>query len=308
MYDSVKCWLPVDNAGSQYHEFLCETLDSPEQKLKGNSLSTAGYLKNLRIGCYDRGVSIQGSIAKYYLEDNFNTLTRSSTQKAIEKLSDQLKIDINDAEVKRLDVATNFLMNYEPEVYYPLLGESQYYQKIAYPNSLYFSNGNRTKLFYNKVVEGKKKGYTIPEIWQGKPVLRYEMRYTQRLNKTFNRYSTKAIDLYQEVFYMQVLDNWQKEYYNIEKSKKIQMNYNAIEKPKDFKDQLILRCIEDYGLDAILSEIETLRKLEVFKQREYYSNLKKDLKKMAKKPGQTEDHELIKELDKKVSRITKYYR
>lgn len=307
MYDTIRMWLPVDNAGDHYHNYLLETLESPEQKLKDECLSTAGYLNNLKVGCYLNGISISGSIAKYYLNDNFNTLTRSSTQKAIEMLSDQLKMNVCEAEIKRIDVATNFLMNNEPEVYYPLLGQSQYYSKVKYPHSVYYSNMNRTKLFYNKVIEGKKKGCNLPELWKGRSVLRYEMRYKKGINKQFNS-NVLASSLYDESFYMKLLDKWQEEYYNINKSKKITMNYKAIETPKDFMDQLILKCIDQYGMDTLMEEVETLQKLKIFKHRRYYNNLKDMLKKIAETPGQTEEHELIEELDQKISRISKHYR
>jgi hypothetical protein len=55
--------------------------------------------------------------------------------------------------------------DYKPEIYYNYLGESQYYQRLLQPHTLYSKNGLRTKLFYNKVIEGKQIGQIMPPHW-----------------------------------------------------------------------------------------------------------------------------------------------
>lgn len=64
--------------------------------------------------------------------------------------------------------------------------------------SIYYRNNQRTIVFYDKVLEGKKKGESIPIAWADKNVLRYELRFLGRLLKQFNRTSLTAEDLYKD--------------------------------------------------------------------------------------------------------------
>jgi len=141
------------------------------------------------------GLSLKGSLARYYLDDNYQTLTRSDSGRAIEMIADELHLPIDKAKVTRIDFAQNFLMTYKPESYYNYLGECQYYQRLSQPNSLYYSNGLRTKLFYNKVEEGKRKRQSLPEVWNDQNVLRYEMRFSKRLPSQLGIEEVNAVNL-----------------------------------------------------------------------------------------------------------------
>ena len=67
----------------------------------GNALND-NYFK---ITVSERGVNLKnGSLCKYYLEDNFKTLGRGDAKQAIERLSDTLHLPINEATVTRLDI------------------------------------------------------------------------------------------------------------------------------------------------------------------------------------------------------------
>lgn len=309
MYDTINLWLPIDKAGSfNLSKTLQHLSGITEHKKDDGQIYASGYLKNYKVNISGRGVSLKGSIAKYFLPDNFHTLTRSDSARAFEKMSDELSLPIEQAKVSRIDFSQNLLMDYEPEAYYKFLGECQYYNRLPQPKSLYYSNGLRTKLFYNKIAEGKAKGLSLPGVWNDQNVLRYEMRFTSRLPKQFNQEEITASSLSDEKFYMTVFDKWLAEYEAINKLHSINFNLSDMNSPKDFWKQMNLMAINMIGQDKIMQEIENLRHQKAFDKPEYYSRLKKEIKNMCKTPELTTSSDLVAELDKKVKAAKRFYR
>ncbi|MFH5885268.1 phage/plasmid replication protein [Halalkalibaculum sp. DA3122] len=162
MFDSLKLYLKQERASNT--DLLAQTpvhLEKIKEHRQTGRIHYSGKLKNLSIYVSERGVSIRGSLAKYYLDDNLQTLTRQDTEQAINKLTDDLHIPVKKADVFRIDFAYNFVMKYEPTIYYNYLGGSQYFSRFRQPKSLYYKNGKRTKLFYDKRSEAKNKAVEL---------------------------------------------------------------------------------------------------------------------------------------------------
>jgi hypothetical protein len=309
MYDTINLWLPHDEAGSINKSKTLQALSNVTTTNKNDGqIYHTGYLKNYRVILSEQGISLKGSLAKYFLPDNMHTLNRSDSARAIEKLSDILHLPLLLADVKRIDLAYNFLMKHEPEAYYPYLGDCQYYQRLMQPKSLYYTNSMRQLVFYNKIAEARLKREVLPDVWGGANILRYESRYTQRLTKQFNKAEIKGHTIIDENFYISLLDKWQSEYEAINKHQKINLNTSLMSSPKDFWKQINLMAINMIGQDKILQEIENLRHQKVFDKPEYYSRLKKEIRKLCNTPDLTASSPLIDELDKKVKAAKKNYR
>ena len=309
MYDSINLWLPIDKAGSFDISKTMQHLSGiTEHQKEDGQVYVSGYLGNYKVGISDQGISLKGSLAKYSLPDNFHTLTRADSIRAIEKMSDELYLPIKQAKVNRIDFSQNLLMKYKPEAYYAYLGECKHYNRMPQPKSLYYSNGLRTKLFYNKIAEGKAKGLSLPDVWNGHNVLRYELRYTSRLPKQFNLPEIKASTLSDEKFYMSLFDKWQSEYEAINKLHSINLNLTDMNSPKDFWKQINLMAVNMIGQDKIMQEIENMRHQNAFDKPEYYSRLKKEIRELCKTPDLTTSSDLVAELDKKIKNAKRYYR
>lgn len=313
MYDTLKIWLPAEQIKeSGYFSRVPTLLDNVEERYKAEKKEVyfTGYFRGLKTSISENGISMEGSICKSYLDNNFKTLTRQDTERAFEQLQDLLHIPLISADVKRIDIAQNFIMKEPVNNYFLHLGTSQYYQRLTQPQTLYYSNKQRTKLFYNKIAEGKAKGYEIPQIWQNKNVLRYELRFLNRLLKQFNTSQIKAFNLFDEQFYIRLIDRWYNEFTNIDKNHTIldKMNTQLIKNPKDFIYQLALLQIRQNGINETLESIEQLKAKNQFKHKEYYSRLKADIKKLCKSETITEGNSLIMELDKKIKRAKEFYR
>jgi hypothetical protein len=308
MFDTINLWLPIDDAGIHNFDKSIKSLNQINECINDDGqVSIHGNLNNYKVKLSGKGVSLKGSLAKYYLPDNFHTLTRSDTARAIEKLSDEINLPIHLAKVSRIDFAQNLIMNYEPQAYYSFLGECQYYKRQKWENSLYYKNENRTKLFYNKIKEGKSKGLKLPDVWNGQNVLRYEMRFTKRIKKQFNQLEINASNLSDEKFYMKIFDKWMDEYTAINKINNLKFDLSKMKSPKDYLNNLLLRQILIDGQDKIMQEIEDLRHLKTFEKPEYYSRLKKQIKQLCKSQLTTSS-ELIFELDKKIKATKNNYR
>jgi hypothetical protein len=309
MYDTINLWLSMDRIGSID---LAKTLQSlsgiTEHSKDDGHFYVSGFVNNYRVNISGQGVSLKGSLAKYFLPDNFHTLTRSDTARAFEMMADELNLPIQKAKVNRIDFAQNFMMDFAPEAYYPFLGECQYYKRLPQDKSLYYSNGLRQKVFYNKIAEGKSNGLNLPHVWNGQNVLRYEMRFKSRLSQQFNQAEITASSLSDEKFYMTIFDKWLEEYEAINKLHSINFNLSDMNSPKDFWKQVNLMAINMIGQDKIMQEIENLRHQKAFDKPEYYSRLKKEIKELCKTPKMTSSSDLVKELDKKITNAKKYYR
>ncbi|WP_142455214.1 phage/plasmid replication domain-containing protein [Gracilimonas mengyeensis] len=309
MFDTLKLYVRQDSVRDT--DLLAEIpvyLEDITAHEKADQIYFSGTKENLRIYVTDRGVSIQGSLAKYYLSDNMQTLRRKDTEQAIQKLSDDLHLPIDEAQVSRIDFAHNFIMQFEPKVYYPYLGESQYYKRYIQPESLYYKNGNRTKLFYDKPAEAKNKGYEIPEVWTSKHVLRYEIRYKRRLHKQFKEPEVKAYKLYEEQFYIKLIDRYVSDFKSIHKLAEINLDTDNMSTPKDFWDQMALLSIKRIGQHGAVDLVEELRAKDALDRPEYYSRLKKEIRDKSKKFSASDSSPLIEELESKVSALKRYYR
>lgn len=311
MYDTVNLWLPIERAGiTNLPAYIEPYLKNITRHFKedGQTYISGMMGSNYKATVSHSGISLKGSLAKYFLPDNFHTLTRLDSTKAFEKMNDELHLPIDQAIVRRIDFAQNLLMDCKPEAYYSYLGECQHYNRLTQPKSLYYCNGLRTKLFYNKVAEGTVKGLKLPDVWNGQNVLRYEMRYTSRLPKQFNIPEITAGTLSDEKFYIGLFDRWQAEYKAINKIQSIKFNLSDMNSPKDFFKQLDLMAINMIGQDKIMQVVEDLRAKKAFDKPEYYSRLKKEIKELCKSPDLTISSDLVAELDKKIAMTKKYYR
>ncbi|GAA4434243.1 hypothetical protein GCM10023188_24950 [Pontibacter saemangeumensis] len=308
MIDTTKLYLSQEQAGSSVWDCLpfLTNLSETYRQDTGQTY-VAGHIGNLRIGVFEHGISIAGSLPKFYLGTNLYTLNRSDSRRAFEMMADTLHLPVQKATVSRVDIGMNLLTNCKPELYYPYLGQSSYYNRLTQPKSISYQNNLRSKKFYNKIAESKSTGTAIPAIYQGKHVLRYEVCYTQRLCKQFNRALITPGTLIDEAFYMSLIDRFVKEYESIKKIGIPKMDKMKMRTPKGFWEQVSTLAIPLLGQENLLSLLEEMKAENGFSTDRNYYRIKDEL---IKRAGQTstEQPELIQELNKKVARAKQSYR
>lgn len=308
MYDTLHIYAesnkPVTEIG-RYTDLRSEVrMNTGEEILKGT-------FKNFSIMQKSRNISLKGSLAKYYFDgSNLETLTRGDTKSAIEKLSDELSMDINKSKITRLDVATNFIMKENYRTYFNQLGDLKHFQRSIFKKStLYYENGSKRITFYDKLADLKKKNIPVPSeyrAYKGK-VLRYESRFLSRVKDAFKMNTITAADLYNEEFYRQAVDKWKDFYFSINKLHKLKFKDMAIEtiNLKSFEAELMLKGIEQLGgIDEVLSLVENSRG---HLNRVQLSRLKSKIRSLNKHKELTEPQETILELDAKIKRVAEQY-
>jgi len=306
MFDTIHLRLEWDEAGVTPSSVPL-LLDDCTLHTRNSVNTVSGYKDNIRVFMNDTGIYLKGSLSKYYLGDNINSITRSGIERACEKLSDELNLPIHKARPTRIDIAQNFIMNLPPEHYFPYLGECHYFNRLIQPNSLYYRNKSHQLVFYNKLKEITSRGLKIPAVWLNQNVLRYEYRMEKNVSKMLKVPGLKFRDIFDESLYMKLVNRYFDQYKAISKMKNITLDYSIMKKPNDFHNYMLARYYQQLG-SSVYDAIEELRANEVFEHKEYYSRLKSEIRKKTTSIEKCNQSELILELDEKIDGVKSYYR
>lgn len=308
-FDTLNFWLPNERAGVKNllsHNLNILDRQKVSRNEKGEFLK--GYLGNYSVFINDYGLSMYGSLPKWYLGDNIQDLSRGDTKRAIEKLSDTLLLPIKDSIVKRIDFGVGLVMNEEPNAYYPLLGQLRHFTRLEQPKTIYYKNPNKELIFYNKIAECKNKRVVIPTFLHNCNLLRYEMRLCKNIPNQMNMSEVLMSNLYEETFYMKIINNWEQHFKQIFKIRKSSFKTKDMIKPNDIMDELTLIGIQTLGYDSVLKMVEEAKRKGLFEHPKYVSRAKAMIKDLMSKDGLTEPNELMIELEKKIDNVLTNYR
>lgn len=311
MYDTIFARLTQGEV--QGIDFLAETpcyLDNVAEHTYSDGVVVTGDVGNLKVTLNHFQVKVRdGSLCKWYLGSNFKTMGRKDTQMAIERLSDTLHLPIGKAIITRIDVAQNLITRYPPDVYYNHLGLLKYATRLQEPNGIYYSQTGGRLAFYDKCREQRAKGEDVPELYEGKNVLRYEQRYTKRIARQLNVPEVTGSMLYNEGFYIGMLNRWRDTYRNIQKVNDVNLNFGVMKTKQQLYRMGVLSLIKQAG-----GQLEFIAQINEAKKRGELTNKQAfDLRTLVKdvckaRDGFTAPSVAIQELDKKVSEAIRFYR
>lgn len=237
MYDSVNFRLFQSEVGGV--DFLAETpcyLENVGEHNYNGDVMITGSLNGIKISLNRYQMKVKdGSLCKWYLGNNFQTMGRGDTQKAIEALSEALHLDMSKATVTRLDIAQNMIMKHPPEVYLNHLGLLKYATRLQEPSGLYYKQTNGRLCFYDKNREQKSNKEPIPELYKDRNVLRFEQRYSQRIAAQLKIGKVTGALLYDEAFYIDLLNRWKETYKAIQKINDIQLNLGVMRTKRELQ-------------------------------------------------------------------------
>jgi len=278
----------------------------------GEVLATVGSLNNMKVSVSMAGLSVKGSLCKFYLPDNTFTLSRNTTKDALTKLSDSLHIDFDEAKLTRIDVSTHFIMSKPAPTYYPFLGLCTHYQRTqATAHTLYYNNMakdlQRTMVFYDKLPEVEARDGITPDVFVGENLLRYESRWVRRLPQQLRVSEVKGRTLYDATFYHYIIDLWAKNYFSIQKIKK-QKNesMNEIKDVKSAANYIISVALQRLPPDEVQNLLEEMKAKRVFRDAKYYTRLRQKLKNITTNSKMSNESDQIRELDNEVKQILAY--
>lgn len=313
MYDTINFRLFQNEAGNVdfLSEIPCYLENVGEHNYNGEIVIT-GSLSGLKVSLNRYQVKVRdGSLCKWYLGDNFKTMGRGDAKRAIERLSDTLHVPMSKATVTRLDIAQNFILKQSPEVYLNHLGMLQYYKRcnMVEAGSLYYVKQATVLCFYDKNREQKSHKEPIPELYEGRNVLRYEQRYTNRVAQQLGFCEVTGVMLYDEAFYIDLLNRWRNTYRDIQKINDASLNFEAMRSKQQLYRMGVLSLIEQAGGQLqMIEQINEAQKRGVLSKKQAY-DLRQAVNEACKvREGLTVPNEAIKELDKKVCEAVKFYR
>ena len=232
----------------------------------------------------------------------------NSILQPLNKLSENLSIDVGKGKITRIDVGYNILVDYPPPVYYPYLGETRYFTRIEQPKSIYYTNVNRQIVIYDKIQESKEKKEVIPSEFNDKNLLRIEYRFKRYIEKRLQWKPLSLTDLWNEKFILNVENLWKNGYHQIHKITPREFDISLVKKPNDFFDQLILEGIQSLGgANEVNKKVEQMKSRKQFNNSIYYSRIKSKIKSLSKasEAHPSTSHELlIDELNRKVDQVS----
>ena len=313
MYDKVTFF--IDRSVIEPQCNLANCLDNIHQvtDIKTGEIKFFGNIENLRASVRLNGVFITGSLPKYFHGDNIHVLDRRATTQAIEKISDNLHLDVSSAQVTGLEFGANFVMSKPVEEYLTRLGNIPRLERYGFkPSAIYYKGRGREQqkvvAFYDKIAEAKEKNYEIPVGLNEANILRYELRLRNHLARQMQEQQVTASMLTELNFYRGLLDRYQRYYFSIIKRRKPKSNVmEEIKSMKDARDVLISKLLNKAGEGYMEDYIRELKEASVFKDPKCYSRLKKEFQGIATKSNFTEDDDLIKELNDEVKNCGAYY-
>lgn len=311
MYDSIHFRLQNSEAtGIDFLNEIPQYLDNIGEHYYNDEAYITGELKGLKISINRFQIKIKdGSLCKWFLGDNIQTMGRSDTKRAIEKLSDTLHIPINKAHITRMDIAQNFITKHPIEVYLSHLGELKHFKRLEEPNGIYYSKTDVCLCFYDKIRELKSHNEEIPDMYNCRNVLRYEQRYTKRIASRLKVNEITGAMLYDEDFYINLLSKWKETYNAINKINDVSLNFQGMKTKQQLYKMGVLSLIEQAGgqLQMIRQINEAQKRGELSKKQAF--DLRKAIKDISdNKEGLTIQNEAILELNRKINEAVKYYR
>ena len=208
-----------------------------------------------------------------------------------------------------MDIAENLIVRHPPQVYFNHLGMLHNAKRLPHPEGLYYTQRAKTLCFYDKVREQRAKGEPIPELFQSSNVLRYEQRYMGRLGEAFKVEVVTASTLYDERFYIELLNRWRDDYRAIKKINDVTPNFQFMKTKRDFDLLGRLAYIEQIGGEvAMLEQITEAQKRGELTAKQAF-DLRQAVKDSCKvRENLTTPSEAITELDKKIADSIRFYR
>ena len=125
MFDNIK--LKINNLPKNYT--LYERL---ERSYKYSSNTYKGYIGNLKVYKNPNSLIIYGSLPKYFQGENITPLTREKIKQAVEKLEQDIKLDLGNAVICSVEFGTSIVTQRKPFEYLDFFGYTPISTRVEY--------------------------------------------------------------------------------------------------------------------------------------------------------------------------------
>lgn len=310
MFDKLRLFRLKKGLGDDFAPILSILDNAREQvELNTGAVSIVGNCNGLRVKVGCDGVSVTGSLCKFYWGgSNIHTLDRPTTTEAMQMMEDYFHLSMTEAKVLGLEFGTNFLMTRPVAEYLQMLGRMQgRMHKMQLVDSVYYQNSckNPTKVIalYDKMAEAKKKKMDIAPYLPDANLLRYEMRLNGKLPKQMKMPWVTASALTDKSNYAYLMKLYLDNYLSINKQQQIKYDYmEKIKNPTDAFNIFVARLMS-YAPNVADEYLDELKREKVFDDAKNYTRLKNKIEKVCQNNDFTTNDDLIRELDDEVKTI-----
>lgn len=181
--------------------------------------TTFGKFKNFSIKVQRNEITIVGSLSKFYLGNNIETMTQPQIKDALNQFQDETGIHIAKGLLSRVDVGRSFLMDEKVEKYLVLLKDDP-----RFPNFERWENQTRrytrhnfTALFYDKIQQMMDDDEPINENYMGRKILRYEIQFLRRIKQQLRMNHLMGVHLMSRNFLQTLETKWRQTFNQIPK-------------------------------------------------------------------------------------------
>lgn len=291
MYDKVKFFIPRKDGLKQFRHITDmlkdedpEAISTADAKTGKTKAICCGHIGGLFVAEYLSGLSLNGSLTKYANDgSNAYNMTIQETVETLSEIEDTYHIDLRGAHVSGVEFGWNFVMNNEVSSYFPLLGQMPRRVRKEYKaETVYWERrGTERDTFtlYDKIKEAHRKKMEIPDYFQGKNLMRAELRYKNGIAMQLKMDEVTGENLTEDVFVGKLVNNMCDKYNSITKLNAINLD--------DVKDGLTEREYVFMYFSVLHQLVGTqfpisnfmadVRKKKVFKNQSQYTRLEKKL-------------------------------
>lgn len=204
--------------------------------------------KTINILINGNRLSINGSLSQYYKE-NYSSLLWNEASVAISKLEDELQVNLSNLNTTSIDIENTFSVYHQPKSYFEFLGDAPHYNRFIEKNTLYYNSGNRKIRVYDKSKKIKKDS-KIPNV----DILNYirfevsfKSSYIGKIGNKLGVEKMKIKHIFNSDIQKYLLDLWLREYRQINKHPKLNLDMNNVQGFGELKNKLLLSKIDDLG-------------------------------------------------------------
>ena len=294
----------VDFVRDIYPTLTLSNEDVGEERIRGN-------LGNLRVSLGRNYLTVTGSLCKWLLGDNYQTMSRNQIKQSIEALSESLSLPMDKAKVTRIDFGASMIVKNPVNTYLNHLGTLRYFERCPHPHTLYYAlNSDKKRLcFYDKVEESRMRRESISENYRNSNILRYEQRFKAIPHKFMGLNRLTGEGLFREENLNILINQWLKAYENINKINNISMDIQKVKTPTLLKDAGIVAFCNNLGGElSAYNWVDEQRKSKRITNKQAF-----DLRRVIKRAFSagsdfTKPNEAIEELNNTISKQGEYLR
>lgn len=305
-YDTIKIKLTNDfDPSMNFFDRIPQHLTVKSRGFDQSGEFVKGNLRNLYVVVRQDGITIEGSIQVYAQQENLSDFSFKDMADVLHQLGVSLDLPIEEGKVSRFDFSGNIILKHPVEAYLVHFGQKSRFRRQEQNNGLYYQTKEKTLLFYDKIKEMKAKRGLIPQYFEGKNILRYELRFMKRLPRQFNVSELQVKHLLEPSFFNALCHQWRNEYKSILKNKSSLGSFSDIKTKRDLVKGLSLMQVQQIGVDKLLLHIKELQLTGRILKKEAYE-MRKYLNEEATEKYPIAENDLISELNQKIKAAARF--